>query len=88
MIGVVDEPCRPILCSSLPELTPGKPRSTMNAVNCSPSTLAKTMNRSAKPPFEIHIFSPFSTQLPSACFDGARLRGQARRIPIPVSLSA
>ena len=41
--GVVDEPCRPILCSSLPHETPSKPRSTMNAVKCSPSTFAKTM---------------------------------------------
>ena len=42
----------------------------MNAVKCSPAssiTLAKTMKRSAKPPLVIHIFSPFSTKLPSAC---------------------
>ena len=37
--GVVDDPWRPSLCSSLPELTPVKLRSTRNAVNCSPSTL-------------------------------------------------
>ena len=30
-------------------------------------TLAKTMKMSAKPPFVIHIFSPFSTKLPSGC---------------------
>ena len=39
----------------------------MNAVNCSPSTFAKTMNTSAKPAFVIHIFSPFNRKLPSAC---------------------
>jgi hypothetical protein len=39
---------------------PGKVRSTMNAVNFSPSTLAKTVNRSAKPALVIHIFSPLS----------------------------
>ena len=33
----------------------------MNAVNCSPSTFAKTMKRSAKPPLLIHIFSPLRT---------------------------
>ena len=38
----------------------------MNAVNCSPSTLAKTTKTSAKPPLVIHIFSPESTKLPSA----------------------
>ena len=65
--GVVDEPCSPNLCSSLPDETPGQARSTMNAVNCSPSTLAKTMNTSAKPPLVIHIFSPESTKLPSGC---------------------
>ena len=48
----------------------------MKAVNCSPSTLAKTMKRSAKPPLVIHIFSPFSTKLPSACRVGARLRAE------------
>ena len=31
MTGVVDEPCRPILCSSLPLVTPANARSTMNA---------------------------------------------------------
>ncbi len=41
--GVVDEPCRPSLCSSLPLDTPGHAFSTMNAVKCSPSTLAKMM---------------------------------------------
>ena len=64
--GQVDEPCRPILCSSLPLFTP-QARSTRNAVNCSPSTFAKTTKRSAKPPFVIHIFSPFSRKLPSGC---------------------
>ena len=34
-------------------------------MKCSPSTFAKTTYRSANPPFEIHIFSPLSTKLPS-----------------------
>ena len=58
--GQVLEPRMPSLCSSAPGVKPGKVRSTMNAVNFSPSTLAKTMNRSAKPALVIHIFSPFS----------------------------
>ena len=65
MTGVVDEPCRPILCSSLPLLTPPNARSTMKAEKCSPSTLAKTITMSAKPPLVIHIFSPDSVKLPS-----------------------
>ena len=40
--GVVEEPCRPSLCSSLPEVTPAQARSTRKAVKCSPSTLANT----------------------------------------------
>ena len=43
MTGVVDEPSRPILCSSAPLVTPSNARSTMKAVNASPSTFAKTM---------------------------------------------
>jgi hypothetical protein len=50
----------------LPVDTPGQLRSTIKAVNCSPSTFAKTMKRSAKPPLVIHIFSPESRKLPSA----------------------
>ena len=61
-------PCR--------SLTPGNARSTMNAVNCSPSTLAKTMKTSAKPPLVIHIFSPLSTKLPSGCRMRSRLRAE------------
>ena len=45
--GQVDEPRMPILCSSGPTVNPGVPRSTMKPVNCSPSTLANTMNTSA-----------------------------------------
>ena len=37
---------------------PGSPFSIRNAVNFSPSTLTKTVNRSAKPALLIHIFSP------------------------------
>ena len=84
---MVDEPCRPILCSSLPELRPPNARSTMKAVNCSPSTLAKTMKMSAKPPLEIHIFSPESDQLPSGCFVALVFAASASD-PDPASLSA
>ena len=87
MIGVVDDPCSPILCSSFPELTPGNAFSTMNAVNCSPSTLAKTMMTSAKPPLVIHIFSPLSTQLPSGCLVARAFAPRASE-PEPDSLSA
>jgi len=48
-----------ILCSSPPIENPGKDFSTRKAVNFSPSILAKTVNRSAKPALVIHIFSPF-----------------------------
>ena len=65
MTAVVDDPWSPILCSSFPLVTPPKARSTMNALNLSPSTWAKMMKTSAKPPFVIHIFSPFNTKLPS-----------------------
>src|SRR3954470_5708570 len=85
--GVVEEPSSPSLCSSLPLLTPGKPRSTMKAENASPSTLAKTMKRSAKPPLVIHIFSPLRTKLPSACFV-ALARAPSASDPEPDSLSA
>ena len=87
MIGVVEEPCSPILCSSLPELTPGNARSTRKAVNCSPSTFAKTTIRSAKPPLLIHIFSPLSSQLPSGCFT-ARVFAASASDPEPDSLKA
>ncbi len=83
----MEEPWSPILCSSFPELTPGNDFSTMNAVNCSPSTFAKTMITSAKPPLLIHIFSPLSTQLPSGCRI-ARVRAASASEPEPDSLSA
>ena len=50
----------------------------MNAENCSPSTLAKTMNRSAKPPLVIHIFSPVIDHEPSA--SRVALRARAERV--------
>ena len=59
----------------------------MNAVNCSPSTLAKTMMTSAKPPLLIHIFSPLRSQLPSGCFT-ARVLAASASEPEPDSLSA
>ena len=85
--GVVDDPCRPILCSSLPLETPANARSTMKALKCSPSTLANTTNRSAKPPLVIHIFSPLSTKLPSA-WRAARAFAPSASEPDPDSLSA
>ena len=51
----------------------------MKAVNCSPSTFAKTMKRSAKPPLVIHIFSPLSMKLPSACLVARALRAERIR---------
>ena len=55
---LVLDPLIPILCSSSPKVRPGVPRSTMNALNLSPSTLANTVNTSAKPALVIHIFCP------------------------------
>ena len=75
------------MCSSLPVLTPGKPRSTMKPVKASPSTLAKTMKMSAKPPLVIHIFSPLRTKLPSGC-RVALARAPSASDPEPDSLSA
>ena len=46
-------------------LTPGQARSTMKAVNLSPSAWAKTISMSGKPPLLIHIFSPLRRQDPS-----------------------
>ena len=43
MSGRVLLPLIPVFFSSAPRLTPGIPFSTMNAVKCSPSTLAKVM---------------------------------------------
>ncbi len=47
--GQVELPRIPSLCSSGPMVSPGAPRSTRKAVNFSPSTLANTVKRSAKP---------------------------------------
>src|SRR5207248_1721509 len=67
MSGHVEDPRMPIFFSSAPTANPGKVRSTKNAVNFSPSILAKTTYRSANPALVIHIFSPFSKYcLPSA----------------------
>ena len=43
MSGRVLLPLMPVFFSSAPRLTPGIPFSTMKAVKCSPSTLAKVM---------------------------------------------
>ncbi len=58
--AVVEEPSSPSLISSRPLTTP-MPRSTRKAVNLSPPTFAKMVNRSAKPPLVIHIFCPVSS---------------------------
>ncbi len=87
-IAVVDDPFRPILCSSLPLVTPPNARSTMKAVNASPAgstTFAKTMKTSAKPPLVIHIFSPLRTKLPSGC-RAARVLAPSASDPEPDSL--
>ncbi len=57
----VEEPFRPSFFSSGPTVKPGESRSTMNAVKCSPSTLAKTMKRSAKPALVMNCFDPLRT---------------------------
>ena len=79
----------PILCSSGPTVNPGVPLSTMKPVNCSPSTLAKTMNTSAKPALVMYSFEPFRIQcLPSG--DQHRLGLRAERVGarLPGSVSA
>ena len=58
--AVVDEPSSPSFRSSAPLTTPIA-RSTMKAVNFSPSTFAKMVKRSANPPLVIQAFWPFST---------------------------
>ena len=56
---------------------PGALRSTRNAVNFSPSTLANTVNRSAKPALVMYCLVPVSFQLlPSAESTALRLGGQ------------
>ena len=60
MRGVVELPRIPSLCSSRPWENPGVPRSTIIAVNFSPSILGKTTYTSAKPPFVIHILLPLT----------------------------
>src|SRR5678815_1091084 len=65
--GQVELPRMPSLCSSGPTVNPGALRSIRKAVNCSPSTLANTVNRSAKPALVMNSFDPVSFQLlPSA----------------------
>jgi hypothetical protein len=60
MRAVVEEPSSPSFGSSRPLARP-IPRSTTKAVNRSPSTFAKTVKTSAKPPLVIHIFWPLRT---------------------------
>ena len=54
--GQVELPRMPSLCSSGPIVRPGALRSTKKPVNFSPSTLAKTVNRSAKPALVMYCF--------------------------------
>ena len=58
----VELPLMPSFFSSAPVLMPGSVFSTMKALNCWPSTLAKITKTSAKPALVIHILVPFSTQ--------------------------
>src|SRR5947207_786182 len=53
----------PSLCSSGPMVRPGALRSTRKPVNFSPSTLANTVNRSAKPALVMNCFVPVRRQL-------------------------
>ena len=63
---VVDDARMPSLSSFGPELTPGQPRSTMNADSfpASPSVRANTVKKFAMPPLVIQSFSPLSIQPP------------------------
>ena len=54
----VEEPLIPIFFSSGPWVNPSVPRSTMNPVNLSPSTLANTVYTWANPPLVIQHFCP------------------------------
>ena len=56
----VEEPLSPIFRSSGPTLRPGESRSTMNAVNFSPSTFAKMMKTSAEPALVMYCLVPLS----------------------------
>src|SRR5271169_445531 len=73
-MAVVELPLRPIFFSSAPAENPGNPRSTIKQENFSPSTLAKTMYTSAKPPLVIHIFCPFKIQERPSGESTARVR--------------
>ena len=55
------DPLIPSFISSSPSVSPGVSFSTIKQENSSPSTFAKTMNKSANPAFVIHIFWPFKT---------------------------
>src|SRR5438876_824628 len=72
----VEDPRTPILCSSSPTETPGVVRSTRKQVCWSPSTLANTLNRSAKDAFEINCFAPESRKNRPSGEVARRLRDQ------------
>ena len=59
--AVVDDPSRPSLFSSRPLTTPMRALDEERRELARRSTFAKIVNRSAKPPFVIHIFWPLST---------------------------
>ena len=77
----------PSLCSSGPIERPGVPRSTRNAENCSPSTFAYTVNRSAKPALVMNCLLPSSLHEPSG-WRVARVRIPWASEPAPGSVSA
>ncbi len=67
---------------------PGALRSTRNAVNFSPSTLANTVNRSAKPALVMYCFVPVSFQLLPSGVSTARVFAPSASEPEPGSVSA
>ena len=69
-------------------MRPFAPRSIKKPVNFSPSTLANTVNRSAKPAFVMYCLVPFRRQvLPSGARD-ARVLAASASDPDPGSVSA
>src|SRR5437773_4508534 len=85
--GVVDDDLIPILCSS----APGRQLSFLSTTNAenlsfSPSTLAKTMNTSAKLPFEMNIFSPFSVYVELSSLSFAVVLAPCASEPEPASV--
>src|ERR1051326_8141267 len=80
----VEDPLSPSLCSSREIDTPGKSRSTRNALTRSPPTLAMTKKNSAHFAFEIHILVPFKTHL--SPYRSARVVRDSASVPLLGSL--